>query len=60
MYMLRYKFREAADLQRGATDLQGGGGGGAMLPPPINAALEGIKNGVRLRIAKFSGIMFHI
>ena len=31
MYMLRYKFREAVDLQGGATDLQGGGGGGANL-----------------------------
>ena len=30
MYMLRYKFREAADLQGGATDLQGG----ANAPPP--------------------------
>ena len=29
--MLRYKFREAADLQGGATDLQGGGG---RMPPP--------------------------
>ena len=33
--MLRYKFREAADLQGGATDLQGG----ANAPPPLNAAL---------------------
>ena len=34
VYMLRYKFREAADLQGGATDLQGGGGGGWQMPPP--------------------------
>ena len=34
MYMLRYKFREAADLQGGATDLQGGGGGANAAAPP--------------------------
>ena len=36
--MLRYKFREAADLQGGATDLQGGGQ--MPPPPPLNAALH--------------------
>ena len=28
VYVLRYKFRKATDLQGGATDLRGGGGGG--------------------------------
>ena len=35
--MLRYKFRKAADLQGGATDLQGGANAP---PPPLNAALR--------------------
>ena len=38
MYMLRYKFREAADLQ-GGRQISKGGGGGQMPPPPLNAAL---------------------
>ena len=39
--MLRYKFREAADLQGGATDLQGGANAPPPPhpPPPLNAAL---------------------
>ena len=40
MYMLRYKFREAADLQGGATDLQGGANAPPPPPPPLNAALH--------------------
>ena len=32
--MLRYKFREAADLQGGATDLQGGANAPPPPPPP--------------------------
>ena len=34
MYMLRYKFREAVDLQGGGNrSPRGGGGGGANAPP---------------------------
>jgi hypothetical protein len=36
--MLRYKFREAADLQAGATDLAPIKGG--RMPLPLNAALS--------------------
>ena len=40
--VLRYKFREAADLQGGATDLQRGGQmpPPPPPPPPLNAALD--------------------
>ena len=42
MYMLRYKFKEVADLQGGRQISKGGGGGGgrgANAPSPLNAAL---------------------
>ena len=38
--MLRYKFREAADLQGRATDLQGGSNAPPPPTPPLNAALR--------------------
>ena len=55
--MLRYKFRKAADLQGGSTDLQGRGGGGGMPPPSHKCSLAHYKRSCDLPFIPLQAVL---